>query len=220
MNRFENLLSYLYPIVIERTESEVNPILEVVFQDGKYMLNSSNTNYSYGGLYELFKQVFKNVSIDWSKVQRALILGFGAGCTVPLIQQYQPNCAIVGVEVDGKVIELGKKYFNLDKLVNTKVIVSSAYGYINSSTEKYDLIIIDIFVDVNVPKEVETKGFLIPLKNLLNENGLVIFNKLMPTKSYKKHIPELKNIFEEVFGNVKLYQFMGTGQIFVSIKKY
>ncbi len=111
MNRFNKLLSYIYPISIETAGSATNPFLEVVYQDGKYILNSTNTNYSYSGLYELFKLVFQNVRIDWEKVNNVLILGFGAGCVVPLIQEYNSSCKIVGVEVDEKVLELGAKVF-------------------------------------------------------------------------------------------------------------
>ena len=118
MNRLDKLLSYLYPISIEATESPINPMLEVLYQNGKYILNSANTNYSYSGLYDLFELVFKNVSIDWEKVNDVLVLGFGAGCVVPLIQQYQPDCKIVGVEIDEKVVELGNRMYFVEKAKN------------------------------------------------------------------------------------------------------
>lgn len=216
MNKLDNLLSFLYPLSIETAESDVNSFLEVVYKDGRYQLNSANANYSYGGLYELFKLVFKSITIDWENVNSLLILGFGTGCIVPLIQKYKSNTCIVGVEIDEKVIELGLKYFNVEKLENTRVICDNAYSFVTGTNEKFDLIVIDVFVNLNVPREVETKGFLLAVKNILNTNGQVIFNKLTPNKSYKKQIPELKQMYMDIFSDVNTYPFMGTGQVFVA----
>jgi len=219
MNRLNKLLSYFYPITIETANSDINPFLEVVFQDGKYMLNSANANYSYGGLYDLFKLIFKRIPIDWNNTSDILILGFGAGCSVPLIKKYNPNSRIVGVEADSKVIEFGRKYFNIDSLEKTTITCDTALNYVTNTNQKFDLVIIDVYVDINVPNEVESKEFLQKLKFALNQNGLVIFNKLIPTKSYKKQIPDLKSQYIEVFGNVEIYNIMETGSIFVSKNK-
>lgn len=219
MNRLNKLLSFFYPITIETTESELNPLLVVVFQDGKYMLNSANANYSYGGLYDLFELIFKQIPIDWKKTSDILILGFGAGCTVPLIKHYNPQSRIVGVEADSKVIELGRKYFNIDSYDKTTIICDTALNYVTNTNQKFDLVIIDVYVDINVPNEVESRIFLQKLKMVLNQNGLVIFNKLTPTKTYKKQIPALKGLYSEVFGNVELHKIMETGSIFVSKNK-
>jgi len=219
MNRLNKLLSFFYPITVETTNSELNPLLVVVFQDGKYMLNSANANYSYGGLYDLFKLIFKQIPIDWKNTSDILILGFGAGCTVPLIKQYNPESRIVGVEADSKVIELGRKYFNIDSLEKTTITCDTALNYVTNTNQKFDLVIIDVYVDINVPNEVESRTFLQRLKLVLNQNGLVIFNKLTPTKIYKKQIPDINDLYYEVFGNVELHKIMETGSIFVSKNK-
>ena len=216
MNRLNKLLSYFYPITIETAFSDLNPLLEVVFQDGKYMLNSANANYSFGGLYELFNLIFKQIPVDWKNTTNILILGFGAGCTVPLIKQYNPGSRIVGVEADSKVIELGRKYFNIDSYEKTTIICDTALNYVTNTNQKFDLVIIDVYVDLDVPNEVESIEFLEKLKLTLNQNGIVMFNKLTPTKSYRKQIPELSNLYKEVFGNIELHRIMETGSIFVS----
>lgn len=219
MNRLDRLLSYLYPITVELTSSSLNPVLEVFYQDGRYQLNSANANYSYGGLFELFKLIFREVYIDWQKIDSVLILGFGTGCIVPLIHEYKADCNIVGVEIDEKVIELGKKYFNVDKLVNTAVVCDSASNYVNNTDLKFDLIIIDVYIDTIVPTELESLEFLKALKEKLSCNGIVIFNKLLYNKEVKNQIPSIESIYREVFDEVNLYRIMHTGQIFVAKNK-
>jgi len=219
MNKFDKILSYLYPKNICTTSSELNSLLEVVYQDGRYQLNSVTTNYSYGGLYELFKLIFRDVKIDWVKVNEVLILGFGTGCTVPLIRSYSTDCHIVGVEIDEKVIELGKTYFDTEKLTNTVVVCDSAVNFIASTNQKFDLVIIDVYVDNVVPKEVETFTFLQNLKTTLNQDGMVIFNKLICSREVKHQIPALEHLYRTIFDIVELRTIMQTGAIFVARNK-
>jgi spermidine synthase len=218
MNRFDKLLSYLYPINICETSSDVNPFLEVIFRDSKYQLNSFTTNYSYGGLYDLFKLIFRDIALDWDKVDRVLILGFGTGCVVPIIQKYKSDCQIVGVEKDPKVIDIGKRYFELDLLKNTDIVCDGALNFITHTHLKFDLIIIDVYVDNIVPCEVETISFLQHIKRVLSLDGLVIFNKLVFSKEIKGQIPVLKAMYNEVFDELEVYTFMKTGEIFIAKK--
>lgn len=218
MTRFDSFLSYIYPISIETTESEINPCLEVVYQNGKYILNSSNTNYSYSGLYDLFKLIFQNVNIDWDETNDVLILGFGAGCVVPLIQQYQTNCKILGVEIDEKVVGLGRKYFGVDELKNTEIIIADAVDYLTNNQQNFDLIIIDIYVDRDVPSAIESQEFIKSIYNHLNSNGIVLFNKLAYSKKVIEQIPRILDLYKEVFLRVELLTFMETGNIFVANK--
>lgn len=218
MNRLDKFLSYLYPISVEATESQINPLLEVIYQNGKYILNSVNTNYSYGGLYELFELAFQKVSIDWGNVNDVLILGFGAGCVVPLIQQYQPSCKVVGVEIDEKVVELGRKYFGVDELKNTEIIIADAFDYLANSQQNFDLIIVDIYVDRDVPSSIESPEFIVNLHNHLNSNGMVLFNKLAYSKKIKDQIPALTENYKKIFSNNELLYILETGRILISKK--
>ncbi len=219
MTRFDRFLSYIYPISIEIAESATNSYLEVVYKNGKYILNSANTNYSYSGLYDLFKLVFQNIKIDWDKVNNVLILGFGAGCVVPLIRDYSTSCKIVGVEVDEKVLELGQKYFNTKDLHNTEIVQADAIGFVNKNNQKFDLIIVDIYIDSVVPSSAETIDFITKLHNRLSDEGIVIFNKLEFNKEIKNQVSRIHNLFKDVFSNVELLTFMETGKIFVARMK-
>jgi spermidine synthase len=216
MNRFDKFLSYIYPITIESTNTDFNTSLEVEYSNGKYKLNSANANYSYGGLYDLFNLVFKQVTIEWSCISNVLILGFGAGCTVPLIRGRSPNCRIVGIEIDQTVIDLGEKYFGIKQYTDITVLCNSAFDFVTNSNQSFDLIIVDVFIDLEVPKEVESLIFLQNVKRILSINGLVIFNKLIPTKAHRNQIPDLKKLYEEVFEEVHIHSMMDISRIFVA----
>src|SRR5512145_645401 len=49
------------------------------------------------------------------KDPRVLLLGVGGGSVLPLIRALSPACTIVGVELDGSVIEAARTHFGLDE---------------------------------------------------------------------------------------------------------
>ena len=214
----DNILSYLYPITVETCNSTWNPVLEILLSNGKYLLNSANANYSYGSLHSLFEKTFRKLKLDWTTINNVLILGYGAGSIASIIGKYKHNCIIDGVEIDSKVTELGKKYFNTHLLKNVTIHCANASAFIVDCQKKYDLIIIDVYRDINVPKEMEAEQFLIDVKNTMNTGGMVIFNKFVSTKISKDQIPKLKKLYEKIFDNLKIMTFMGTGKIFVAYR--
>lgn len=218
MKKVDYILSYLYPVTIEITNSLWNPLLEIVLYGGEYSLNSENTNYSFGSLHSLFKKIFRKLKLDWNGINDVLILGFGTGSITEIIDKYKRDCIIDGVEIDNKVIELGEKYFHTDLLKNVTIHHASADQFLEDCQKKYDLIIIDVYIDMRVPEELETEQFLIRVKNALRIGGLVVFNKYVYSKTTRDQIPSLEKLYEKIFKNLKIMTIMITGKIFIAKK--
>ena len=109
-SKIKYLLSFLFDVTIETTESILNPILKIVLRNGRLLLNTQNANYTYGSLEDAFKFVFKKIKIEDKKLNKILILGFGCGSVAALFNGYI-NIEITGIEADEKVLELYEKYF-------------------------------------------------------------------------------------------------------------
>ena len=218
-SRTDFLKSYLFPVHIETVSSSWNPVLEVQLYNGRYILNSENMNYSFGSLQVMFRKVFRRLRLNWSNIDKALILGFGTGSLVSIIRHYKPGCDITGVEIDEKVLELGEKYFNTSSLRNVTVHQARAEQFIEDTHDKFDLVVMDAYIDRDVPGELETLRFLTDIKNALKPGGLVISNKVVYSKSCRAQLPGLKQLYEKVFGNVEIKTVMITGKIFISQKE-
>jgi len=216
MKKSDQILSYLYPVTVEVTSSQWNPVLEVVLNGGKYSLNSENTNYSYGSLYSLFKRIFRRLKLDWSGINSVLVLGFGTGGVAEIIRKYKPDCSIDGVEIDSKVLELGEKYFKTGQLKDVTIHCTGAAMFLKECTNRFDLVIIDVYHDINVPAEAETYEFLENVRNVLGRGGVVIFNKSIFDKRSREQIPVLKELYKKVFGEAEIMTVMVTGRIFIA----
>lgn len=218
MKKADYILSFLYPVTIELTKSVWNPVLEVVMNAGKYSLNSENTNYSHGSLHTVFEKIFRRLRLNWNEINNVLILGFGTGSIAEIIGRYKQDCLIDGVEIDNKVIELGEKYFHTDLLKNVTIHCASADEFLENCQKKFDLILIDVYLDIKVPEELETEQFLVNVKKALNVGGMVVFNKFIYRKTISDQLPSLTELYEKIFKNLRIMTIMTTGKIFIAKK--
>ncbi|MBI4999402.1 methyltransferase domain-containing protein [Candidatus Gottesmanbacteria bacterium] len=140
-----------------------------------------------------------------ARAPRVLILGLGGGSLVKLLNkqsfssnQYFPKAKITGVEIDPLMIELGKKYLEMEKIKNLKIVIGDAEKFIEKIAtrdgEFFDLIFVDVYCGDQVPKNCETEFFLQNLKKILTQNGMIVFNRLY----FKNHIFEAKNFLDKL----------------------
>ncbi len=208
IKKFKDLLSYLYQLTIEQCAGEVSPYLEVNLLKGKYVLDASKVNYSYGTLHKIFDQTFRNFNLKERAVKNALILGFGAGSVASLLtEEYGMGCEITGIEKDPVVIYLARKYFNLKQFNNLKLICGDAYNYVQVPTKKFDIIVVDICIDDEVPKWFHKKEFLMQVDRLLQNDGVLFFYKLVNNPKQEIELNELVSNMEEIFGSTFMYNF-------------
>gem|GEM_PF-265847 len=203
----ETTYSFIMGRVVEQTQSEINPCLEIAHRNGKYMLKSEKAIYSYGTHQKVFEAEFRRIKLKERKTDDVLILGFGAGSIASsLLIKYKMKCNITGVEKDSQVIDLGRKYFDIHKFPNTEIFCADAYDFMMDNHKLFDLIIVDVYLDKLVPEKIETEKFICQLKNSLKNKGLVIFNKLIFDKESEKSSKKLYDTFSRVMGRVEYHK--------------
>lgn len=206
MKRIRKLVSFIYPIMIETKEGGVTPYLEVMKSNGKYVLNSQNANYSFGGVHTLFDKLFKKIDIKQYDFKNVLILGMGAGSIISLLKEkYNINCSITAIEKDEVVIELAKKYFNIERYDSLTIIKADAFEYARTTKYAYDLIISDLFVEWDVPEIFASNEYLVNLKRISNDRACIIYNKMTELPIHKKELILLLKDFESVFPGFELH---------------
>ena len=201
MNFIQKLVSYLYPIKVSEISSERSGSLEVTLVNGKLVIDSENANYSYGSLQLVLKKGLKHIGISKIKsVKNILILGVAGGSVIKTIREdFKSDTKITGVEIDRDVIELANTYFKLNQVSNLNLIIADAFEFIKSTQETYDLIIIDIFNDSNMPQELFEEKFWNNILNILHSNGFCLFNTIYTSKKGIKRNNELKSLLNKFF---------------------
>ncbi len=189
--------------IVLKTTTPYN-YLEVVKYKGNFILDSRNTNYSYGKLHKVFQYAFEQIPFDKNSVHKALILGFGAGSVASILKkEMNCNCTVTGIEIDKEIINLAKKYFELDKLPGIEIIIDDAFNFTQNCNKKFDLIITDIFNDHKIPPQFNSNEFLENVNKLLNKNGMVYYNRLCYDYKSKRANKVFEKKFKSIFENTK-----------------
>ncbi|SRX55440.1 spermidine synthase [Aequorivita sp. CIP111184] len=171
MKRF---FSYFWPTT-RQFSSEINGTLEVTYFNGKKVLDTENANYSYGSLQKILE--FGLTKVDLKSVENLLLLGMGGGSVIHSLRntfEYKKN--IVAVEIDPAIIKLAENEFGISTSEELQIIEADAFKFVKNSKEKFDLVIIDLFIDTNVPPIFYGKEFCENISILLQKNGSIIFN--------------------------------------------
>lgn len=146
-----------------------------------------------GVVYGIWQSVFRKIKKQKLNIKNCLILGLGGGSAAKLVRKYWPEAKIMGVEIDPVMIELGKKYLELDK-IKMQIKIKDAFGFDISG---YDLVIIDLYCGDRFPGKFETEKFL----KKLTKNRLVIFNRLYFGEKRKEAV-KFGNKLEKIFKKV------------------
>ncbi len=110
--------------------------------------------------------------------KRAAILGLAAGTISrsAALQYPEREFAIDGMEIDSKVIEIAKKFFDLDR-PNLNVYNADARNFMAYANNLYDLIFVDAYSNqLYIPPHLASKEFFGLVKSRLNKDGAVIMN--------------------------------------------
>lgn len=194
----KKLLSYLYPINLYKTTSEISKTLEVTLVNGELVLDSLHTNYSYGSLQRVLRKGLKFIGFDTIKsMNHILVLGVAGGSVIKtLVDEIGYNKKITGIELDGEVIEIAIQHFGLDQIKNLNLIQHEAFEFVLKTKLKYDLIIVDIFQDTHMPNFLFETFFQLRMIGILNNDGYILFNTMILNKADEFRNENYSHFFE------------------------
>ncbi|MBR1845892.1 MAG: fused MFS/spermidine synthase, partial [Oscillospiraceae bacterium] len=109
--------------------------------------------------------------------QRLLILGMGTGTYGAQCARYFPGMRVEGVEIDGKITQLARDYFDLPETV--PVSTYDGRAYLNAVDDTYDLIMVDAYQDITIPFQMSSLEFFTLVKEHLTEDGVMVVNMNM-----------------------------------------
>lgn len=216
----KRLLSFLLPVKIHQKKSVYSKNLEVTWNNGYLVLDSENTNYSYGSLQRVLKKGLKYIGYDRIRnFQSILVLGVAGGSVIETLKkEIKFDGKITGVEIDATVIDLANKYFGLNKYDNIEIVIDDAFEYVLKTKEKYDLIVIDIFQDTVMPNFLFEDFFINRINFLLNINGFILFNTMALEFNDRRRNAIYKSKFDSNY-SVRLYPKIEEHNELFTIKK-
>ncbi len=197
-------------VPIQRSGSDVNPLLQVSLIKNRLQLSTEHSIYSYDDLYINFYRAFQAIELPPTGSQ-ILVLGLGLG-SIPFIleRHYGKIYKYVMVEVDESVIDLASKY-SLHRLESPfQIVQADAAVFVQVHSAKYELVIVDLFVDDVIPSYFESQEGTVALRHLLSDSGTLLYNRLYLTGRDKKNTDRFyKEIFQDTFENAQMMPVSG-----------
>jgi spermidine synthase len=139
-----------------------------------------------------------------------LVLGMGTGTFAKECKYFFPNSNITGVEIDEKIVDLSKKYFQLTDEEAT-VYVNDGRTFLSSpQAGMYDIILCDAYHDITIPFHMATTEFFSEVKEHLKPNGILMVNINMRSEKNSEINDYLTNTLKSKMSRVYKYDIPGT----------
>lgn len=192
-----------------------------VIQDGEFRylrLNDGQGEHSiyhptqlfYGGPWEqVLAAPFWNAGpVRVGDVRSAAIVGLAAGTTARQLSRVYPAIEIDGYEIDGKIVEVGREYFDMNQPNLLVHVADGRYGLAHSP-RKYQVISLDAYRPPYIPWHLTTVEFFREVRAHLSEDGVVTVNVGRAPQD-RRLIEALTSTLLEVFPSVHVMDLPGT----------
>jgi predicted membrane-bound spermidine synthase len=198
--------------IVYETESADNYI-QVLEEDGRYLLalNDGHAIHSIydpktlltGGPWDYFMvgPLFTSGRAP-AKIDSAMVIGLAGGTASKQITKAYGPVPIDGVEIDGKIVEVGRKWFDMTE-PNLNVIVEDGRYALRTSDKTYDLIAVDAYKQPYIPFQLTTEEFFQEVYDHLGDDGTLVINVGRTTDDYRL-VDVISSTIKAVFPHVYL----------------
>jgi len=211
---FSRLLSWLWPIGRATTEGRFGT-LEARYEAGRLVLNSPYGNQSFGSLHRVWQNVFAKIELKKRPPANVLLLGLGGG-SVPRILRNELLIVspITAVEIDPAMIAMGRAHFGLDLLADLRINEADAILHVHADRDRYDLLVVDLFEDLDLARGVDTLGFAHALRERCE--GVLCFNTVAYDEVSEGRCQRVHDNLRKVFNTVDELRLEGVNRVFIA----
>jgi spermidine synthase len=141
-------------------------------------------------------------------IKRVLMAGLGGGSTPRAYQHYYTNVTVDTVEIDPVVVEVAKKYFNVEETPTHHIHTNDARVFLRRTTNMYDVILMDAYATTrygsSLPANLTTKEFFQIASDRLTTNGVLAYNVIGQIQGFRTTVigslyRTLNSVFPQVY---------------------
>jgi spermidine synthase len=132
--------------------------------------------------------------------RRLAILGNAAGTTARAYGHYFPATAIDAVEIDSKVTQIGRRYFDM-RAPHLHTFAEDARPFLRRTNQRYDAIFVDAYRQPYIPFYLATSEFFKLCRERLRPGGVVVINVGHP-RGENQLERDLTSTLHTAFGSV------------------
>jgi spermidine synthase len=135
-------------------------------------------------------------SSDFRPPRRVAILGNAAGTTSRAYEEFFPRTRVDGVEIDGELSEIGRRYFDMNN-PRLHLYHEDARPFLRRIDASYDVISVDAYRQPYIPFYLTTVEFFESVRDRLAPGGVLIVNVGHPERQ-----DDLEKVLSATIGEV------------------
>jgi predicted membrane-bound spermidine synthase len=170
---YEDESSYNYIQVIEHNEYRYLRLNEGQGHHSVY--HPSHLNYQGPWSQVLVAPFFNSPPHLIDSVERIALVGLAAGTSARQANAVYGEISIDGFEIDPKIVEVGKKYFDMNQ-PNLEVFVQDGRWGLTHTDSFYDIISVDAYRAPYIPWHMTTLEFFQIVNDRLTDDGVLVIN--------------------------------------------
>jgi spermidine synthase len=209
-------ISWVWPVRMAEVQGHHGP-LQVRWELGRKVLNSTNGNQSFGSLHRVWQRVFAHLGLRVDPPSTVLMLGLGAGSAVHIIRaELGIPAHITAIEIDPVMVSLAQEHFALDRHAGIEIIQGDAVIQVQALRQHYDLVVVDLFDDLDLAQGVDTRGFAHGLRDRCTEGGTVCFNTVSYDAASELRCTRIQDNLRRVFSTVEEFRTEELNRVFIA----
>jgi len=128
-----------------------------------------------------------------------LVLGLGGGAIPTLLHSILEKAVIDVVEIDPEMPAIAKKYFYFSISERLRLFIDDAFFYIRDTDKKYDIVLMDAYIENQMPETVDSTAFFAETARVLAPNGIFVANLMTVNREHFENILErMSGIFKDI----------------------
>ncbi|MCX6743966.1 MAG: methyltransferase domain-containing protein [Candidatus Parcubacteria bacterium] len=160
----------------------------------------------------MWRKVLKRLSKI--HVKQVLILGLGAGGNIKQLYKKFPKCQITAIELDPAMVNISQRTFLRQVKRQPRIITGDAVKAVENLQEKFDIILVDLFLGKKPAQILLADQFLSSLHGLLKPEGYLLLNAYEHPEifdTFNKFFSQFSKI-KYLYNSLAIYRHFGLGQ--------
>jgi spermidine synthase len=137
---------------------------------------------------------------------KVLLIGGGTLSLPIALLDERPDVNLEVVDIDEKLYEISERFFNFKPGKNTKLHVAEGRSFLANNKTKYDMIIIDAFINTDIPPGLQTVEAAQSYAAHLRKDGVVVINVIAAYHGRRSAVLQRQvAAFEQAFSKVSIF---------------